>query len=113
MEVKQTLTTKFHGKYLWYLQRRKDNEACLTELGLTLQDVHEELLGLSVVDYCEGPIPDRDMPGDLWMFGKFIRGREVYIKLKLATLGQLKQLKLVRVVSFHFAKEPLSYPYKE
>jgi hypothetical protein len=82
---------------------------CIAELGLTLDDVRDAILGLSVADYCGGPLHDRNMPGDLWVFGKVMEGREVYIKLKLAKIGPVKR---VRVVSFHFPKEPLCYPYR-
>lgn len=67
------------------------------------------LLGLSVADYCEGPLDDRDFPGELWVFGKVIEGKEIYIKLKLA--GS-QSSRLVRVISFHQARESLYYPYK-
>jgi len=34
----------------------------------------------------------------------------VYIKLKLASFGPLR---IVRVISFHFAQRTLEYPFKE
>jgi hypothetical protein len=83
---------------------------CLAELELDFGDVRDLILQLLVTDYCEGPVNDRNMPGDLWVFGKVVAGKEVYIKLKLATFGSLR---LVRVVSFHLARESLCYPYKE
>jgi len=107
--VKQTITnpaTRYDG---WLLVRRPESVECITELGLTLGDVRDAILGLSVADYCAGPLQDRDMPGDLWVFGKVMEGREVYIKLKLARIGPVK---IVRIVSFHFPKEPLCYPYR-
>ena len=65
---------------------------------------------MSVEDYCEGPRWDRDQPGELWVFGKAIESNAVYIKLKLASFGSLRN---VRVVSFHFAEHPLEHPFKE
>ena len=108
-EVKQTITnpaTKYDG---WVLVRRPESVECVTELGLTLGDVRDAVLGLSVADYCAGPLQDRDMPGDLWIFGKVMEGREIYIKLKLARVGPVK---IVRIVSFHPARESLCYPYR-
>ena len=43
------------------------------------------------------------------MFGKVIAGREIYIKLKLAALDIIR---IVRIVSFHLAKESLCYPFE-
>jgi len=73
-------------------------------------DIKETLLGLSVEDYCEGPCQDRDQPGELWVFGKAIENKVVYIKLKLASFGPLR---IVRVVSFHFAEYTLEHPFEE
>jgi hypothetical protein len=108
-EVKQTITRAGIGCHGWRLVKRKENVECLTELGFTYSNVRDAILGLSVIDYCEGPLHDRDMPGDLWIFGKVMEAREVYIKLKLARFGPLK---IVRIVSFHPARESLCYPYK-
>ena len=108
-EVKQTVTRHGGKDQGWVLVKRKENMDCLAELELGFRDVRDIILDLLVTDYCDGPVPDRDMPGDLWVFGKVIAGKEVYIKLKLAAFGSLR---LVRVVSFHIAGESLCYPYK-
>jgi len=108
-EVKQTITDPGSEYESWRLVKRKGNVECITELGFTYDDVRDAILGLSVVDYCAGPLRDRDMPGDLWVFGKVMEGREVYIKVKLARFGPLK---IVRIVSFHAAKDSLCYPYR-
>ena len=94
----------------WVLVLRKENKECLLQLGFKYPDIKETLLGLSVEDYCEGPCRDRDQPGELWVFGKSIENKVVYIKLKLASLGPLR---IVRVVSFHFAEHTLEYPFEE
>ena len=93
----------------WLFVPRKENMECLTQLEFKYTDIKETLLGLSVEDYCEGPCQDRDQPGELWVFGETIENKVVYIKLKLASLGQLR---FVRVVSFHFAEHTLEYPFK-
>jgi len=108
-EVKQTIAGTSSGYQSWVLVKRKENVECMAALGFNYKDVRDAILELSVTDYCEGPVQDRDMPGDLWVFGKVIGGREVYIKLKLASFGTLK---IVRIVSFHAAKESLCYPYR-
>ena len=108
-EVKQTITGATIGYQSWRLVKRKENVECMTELGFTYSDVRDAILGLSVAAYCAGPLQDRDMPGDLWVFGKVTAGREVYIKLKLARFDPLR---IVRIVSFHPAKESLCHPYR-
>jgi hypothetical protein len=49
------------------------------------------------------------MPGEIWEFGKRIGGNDVYIKLKIAQVGNDK---IAKCISFHKAEFPLSYPLK-
>ena len=107
--VKETITKPI-AEQGWVLVPRSENKECMLQLGFKYEDVGEALLNLTVEDYCDGPCQDRDQPGDLWIFGKFIETKVVYIKIKLASLGPLR---IVRVVSFHLAKEELEYPYKK
>lgn len=44
---------------------RAETRPTLAQLGLTMSDLEELLLGLSVADYCNGPDPDRDRPGSI------------------------------------------------
>jgi hypothetical protein len=112
VDVKQTITAP--GDWSgWVLVPREENMRCISKLGFKLGDVRDEILSLSVEDYCDGPVMDRDEPGQLWVFGKAIKGMEVYIKLKLATFGTTNPIKQVRVISFHAADKRLPYPYKE
>lgn len=93
----------------WVLVPRPENKECILQLGFKIPDIEETVLGLSVEDYCEGPCRDRDQPGELWIFGKVIENQTVYIKLKLASFGPVR---IVRIISFHFAEYPLNYPLK-
>ena len=93
----------------WVLVPRPENKECILQLGFKIPDIKETVLGLSVEDYCEGPCRDRDQPGELWIFGKVIENQTVYIKLKLASFGPVR---IVRIISFHFAEYPLNYPLK-
>lgn len=97
----------------WRLVPRPENNECIAQLGFRYADIEETLLGLSVEDYCEGPCRDRDQPGELWVFGKTIEGRTIYVKLKLASFGTRRSLKLVRIVSFHPAEYVLEHPFRE
>lgn len=108
--VKEAITKPVAGCQGWVLVLRQENKECILQLGFKYQDIYETLLSLSVEDYCEGPCQDRDQPGDLWIFSKVIENQDIYIKMKLASFGPLR---IVRVISFHFAKQPLDHPYKE
>ena len=48
-----------------YVVNRLDHQKSLTDLGLTKEACKIEILGLSVTDYCKGPQPDKDRPGDI------------------------------------------------
>lgn len=86
---------------------REVNMLTLSYLGITKKNLEEILLGLSVVDYCKGPVHDKDKPGELWEFGKDMDGQEVYIKLKV-----VKDKNIAKCISFHIAKYPMKYPFK-
>jgi hypothetical protein len=89
---------------------RRENLDALSDLGLTKKNLKEEILTLSVQDYCEGPDPDRDRPGEIWIFGKHMAGREIYIKLKIAQVGKGK---IAKCLSFHAANFPLCFPCRD
>lgn len=89
---------------------RKENIDALAELGLTRKNRVDEIMILSVEDYCSGPEPDNDRPGYVWIFGKQINGINVYIKLKTAEAGEQK---IAKCLSFHKAQYPLCFPCKE
>jgi hypothetical protein len=97
------------GRGIYVLDRLKNRQS-LAYLGLTSANRRDEILGLSVADYCRGPKPDRDKSGEIWEFGKVIRGMEVYIKLKVAQVGEEK---IAKCLSFHVAERPISCPYRD
>jgi hypothetical protein len=80
------------------------------QLGFTKQNCKQEILNLSVSDYCAGPKPDKDRPGVIWEFGKKIRGHDVYIKLKIAEAGSIR---IAKCISFHIAEFPIINPLKK
>ncbi len=92
-----------------YIVNRLYNQKSLADLGITKKDCKKEIIGLSVTDYCNGPQPDTDRPGVIWVFGKKIADKEVYIKVKIAPVGTDK---IAKCISFHVAEYPLSYPFK-
>ena len=109
LEIKSAITKPPGDLRSWVLVPRRENLDCMSQLSFNFPDVCNVILGLSVADYCEGPVQDQDEIGDLWIFGKMILGMEIYIKLKLASFSSLK---MVRIISFHKAKRSLYYPYR-
>ena len=107
LEVKLIIQKSSQDSWRWTFSRHRDkNIGTLTDLEMSLEDVKNEILSLSVLDYCSGPDKDPEILGDVWTFGKTIRGKEVYIKLKL--WGDHRD-RMVRVLSFHIAEKPLRY----
>ena len=81
----------------------------LSFLGFTKKNLEEILMGLSVTDFCRGPLPDNSRPGELWEFGKNFDGYEVYIKLKVVEAGSAS---IAKCISFHISTHPLKYRFK-
>jgi len=98
----------FAGQELLIVERKK-NQDTLIHLGLTRRNLVDELISLSIENYCSGPEPDDQRQGDvLWEFGKEIEGVEIYIKLKIFTVNGEDHVKLI---SFHRAEFPVKHPY--
>jgi len=91
----------------WWLVKRTINLQDLADIGITFAGVRSELLELTVEDYSIGPEPDRDFPGEVWVFGRIILENEVYIKLKTDEANSR-----LTVISFHIANYPIEYPYR-
>jgi hypothetical protein len=84
------------------------NFQTLTDLEFQVEHVKMVLKELELKDYSEGPLEDTLYKGpEMWVFGKTIKKREVYIKI---TMGQPSDK--VICISFHFAENPITYPYK-
>ena len=87
---------------------RQKNQNSLIELGITPNQRMEVIMNLSCYDYSEGPIVDAlNNQGEMWVFGKDVRGNEIYIKI---TLGKPNAHTIC--ISFHKAEHPMSYPLK-
>ena len=81
-----------------------------TLLLLDISPLQRELIvkNLQVEDYVEGPIIDvLNKEGEMWVFGKDVKGREVFIKI---TLGYENGQTIC--ISFHIAEYPMKYPFK-
>ena len=92
-----------------YIVDRKENLKSLIQLGFTKRNCKHEILNLSASDYCAGPKPDKDRPGEVWEFGKRISGHDIYIKLKIAKAGSVR---IAKCISFHIAEHPIVNPLR-
>ena len=88
---------------------RSKNRKALLELDITPMQRELVVKNLQAEDYVEGPVIDvLNKEGEMWVFGKDVKGREVYIKI---TLGYENGQTIC--ISFHIAEHPLVYPFKE
>jgi len=96
---------------IWGVVFRDDrgkNAQVLLNLEITPVFREKILKELEVADYYEGPKKENLYGGaDMWVFGKTIKGQEVYIKITLGFSGAQ-----VNCISFHVAEHPMDYPLK-
>ncbi|MBQ7945220.1 MAG: type II toxin-antitoxin system MqsR family toxin [Bacteroidales bacterium] len=108
----QAFLNRFHAKMkvfgILYRDDRAKNRQTLQELELIPSYRRMVIESLTTEDYVDGPVMDTLYKvGEMWVFGKDVKGREVYIKLMLsAVTGQSL------CISFHLAEHPLHYPLK-
>ena len=87
---------------------RQKNKEALQQLDITPMQRELIVKSLQVQDYVEGPVIDvLNRQGEMWVFGKDVKGREVYIKI---TLGYQNGQTIC--ISFHLAEHPMQYPFK-
>ena len=87
---------------------RGKNLQTLATLEITPTYRKQVILNIEAEDYSEGPIVDTlNKMGEMWVFGKDVKGHEVYIKI---TLGYPNSSTIC--ISFHIAEHPVNYPFK-
>lgn len=80
----------------------------LLDLDYDISDVAERLKELTICEYSETLVDKDDLnPPLLFVFGKDINDKQIYIKLKIKG----EQARHVLCVSFHYAEEKMSFPY--
>ena len=90
-----------------YRDDRGKNVQTLVDLEITPKYRDTVIINLEVKDYSEGPDNDTlNQCGEMWVFGKDVKGQEVYIKI---TLGKGSS---ALCISFHIAEHPMNYPFK-
>lgn len=95
------------------VKKKKEDEQystpyTLLDLDYDTYDVIDRLKELTIKDYSETLIDRDDInPPLLFVFGKDINNKQVYVKLKIKG----DQSRYVLCVSFHYAKEKMLFPY--
>ena len=99
---------------LTLIKKKKPNDEehstpyTLLDLDYDTWDVVERLKELTVSEYSETKIDKDDLnPPLLFVFGKEINKKLVYVKLKIKG----DQKRRVLCVSFHYARDPMKFPY--
>ncbi len=90
-----------------FLDRPK-NFQTLVELEITPAERRDTIMDLETRDYYRGPLSE-DWHGahEMWVFGKEVKGKEIYIKICLGAPNSR-----VVCISFHIAEYPLTYPFQ-
>lgn len=89
---------------------RDKNTEGMAQLGLTQAAALGMLRSMSSSNFCSGPEQDRDRPGqDCWLFGLNAGSSDAYVKLVVEQLPQGRQR--LKVLSFHPAQFPMSFPF--
>lgn len=93
---------------IFFRDDRPKNRATLVQLELSHLQRELVVKSLQVQDYVEGPVVDElNKMGEMWIFGKDVKEREVYIKISLGNEGGQ-----TICISFHIAEYPLKYSFK-
>lgn len=88
---------------------RGKNAQTLLILEITPAFRKKVLEQLTAYDYSQGPISEKLYGGsEMWVFGRIIKTKEVYIKISLGTFGSN-----VICISFHIAERKMNYPLKK
>lgn len=85
---------------------RPVNTQTLLDLEITPKQREAYIDQLVVEDYSEGPLEnDQHGTDPMWVFGKTIKDKEIYIKMTIAQLN-------VICISFHTSQYSMNYPLK-
>jgi len=103
---------QFHQKLsifsIIFRDDRGKNTQTLAELEITPKYRESIIKKIQVEDYSQGPIVDTlNHLGDIWVFGKDVKEREVYIKISLG-----RENYQTICISFHVAEHKIEHPFK-
>lgn len=109
-EVEAFLKSFKEKKKIWgiFFMGRDKNFNTLTSLEIRPVEREQVLDNLTAEDYSEGPLPE-DWHGskEMWVFGKAVKGQEIYIKITPGAEGSN-----TICISFHTAEHTMVYPLK-
>ncbi len=87
---------------------RGKNMQTLLELEITPKYREDIITHLESDDYVDGPIEDTlYKKGEMWVFGKDIKERDVYIKISMGVSNSS-----AICISFHIAERKIQYKFK-
>ena len=93
---------------IYFRNDRGKNMEALKQLAISAFQRELIVKSLQAQDFVEGPVVDvLNKEKEMWVFGKDVKDREVYIKI---TLGYDNGQTIC--ISFHIAEYPLVYPFK-
>lgn len=88
---------------------RTKNTQALLDLEISQLERKSIIEKLESIDFSEGPIKDQLYQiSDMWIFGKKVKGKEVYIKISMGLPNST-----VICISFHIAEASMKYPFKK
>jgi len=94
---------------IWDVLFRDDrgkNLQALIELEITPSERKKVLEQIEIKDFSEGPLIENLYGGaEMWVFGKTVRKKEVYIKITMGVINSS-----VLCISFHLAQHKMQYP---
>ena len=100
--------TKMEIWDILFRDERGKNAQALAALEIRPIERKTILENLTAKDYSQGPIEEKLYGGsDMWVFGKDVKGQEVYIKI---SLGHSNSHTIC--ISFHIAEYKIKYPLK-
>lgn len=104
----KTLKEKIKVFDIIFRDDRGKNLQTLATLEIAPTYRKQVVLKIEPEDYVEGPIVDTlNRMGEMWVFGRNVKGQEVYIKIMLGLPNSS-----TICISFHIAEHSLNYPYK-
>lgn len=93
-----------------FKDNRDKNIQALIDMEITSKQRKEILFSLVPEDYMSGPKPDdTDQSKEVWEFGKYKDGKDIYIKFRIAQVKKQPDSYYAVIWSFHNAEYPLKY----
>lgn len=103
----QELRTKLDFPYELIFADREDFNKSIRKLGMRPIEIPDVLRSLEPEDYSEGPHQHFGGPLEYWVYGKEVKGIEIYIKIVVNT-----KRGIIICVSFHESIRPMTFPLR-